>query len=783
MTKSVTKIQDKDSRKRLSVVRSKEDPTKYWVVILNPDWSQIKWPKGDPGPQWCPGPEGPSICDAQFSGNDVVFEKTNGCCVVLEDAKICLQWPQWCTWNGICCTTLNPDYTLTLEYTNGCCDTTGSIRGCQWEQWNPGPTWNWICCTTCSKVWKETTVQFDYTNWTNFCFKVQDGQDGQGSGDMLKCVYDPNGCEKNVFDYDNIDNKPDLSCYQEKLIVWNWIDITSNKISTTFIYWESSTAAATVQKEVNIPSITELNVWQVIIVKPTVTSTVASSTLKLNSFPAYKMLYNSAEITTSTDSIVWSANVPSMFYLDEVSGTKYWRFLGHWLDSNTTYTLNRLIDPSRYKVWTGTYAFSRYSLVMEKADWTWEKITNTAAAYSTWTSKTVNTNWFRLWHIRYYNTTSNLANWALVAANAIDIQAPSVNGSYSFNCGTTPWWAVWTPIYLVGSMWADWLFYLDTTQWWATQLPGAKDWKLYIRLWTSLSADNSTFSLIEEKPIFYYDNWIKVYQQADNKQNVISDLDDIRNCACCAMPNSTKYGASLDLSMNSSTYVVTAQLKDQDGCNLWSACTIDLPVESMVVDACYLCATKEIELILQSWTCVCFSVADLVSGLQTEITNVNKLSSDLVDDTGQCNKFVTETEKCCINSALQSCDLNWYAKSCDLSTVATSGKYCDLTWRPTIPTDNCELCNGCGYTTCTGTTCHTTITVSLCNTCWSNCSITVTATGVTASNTIIVSPDTDNITVYAENWIYAASQSNNSITFCAESEPSDVLDVNVVILN
>lgn len=311
----------------------------------------------------------------------------------------------------------------------------------------------------------------------------------------------------------------DLAWKQDTLTAWNWIDITSNKISTTFVYWESTTAAATVQKEVSIPSITELNVWQVIIVKPTVTSTVASSTLKLNSFPAYKMLYNGAEITTSTDSVVWSANVPSMFYLDEVSGTKYWRFLWHWLDSNSTYTLNRLIDPSRYKVWTGTYAFSRYSLVMEKADWTWEKLTDTTQKYSTGTTKTVNTNWFRLWHIRYYNTTSNLANWALVGSNAIDIQAPSVTAAYSFNCGTAPWWAVWTPIYLVGSMWADWLFYLDTTQRWSTQLPSTNDWKLYIRLWTALSADNSTFSLIAEKPIFYYDNWIKEYKVADNKQD------------------------------------------------------------------------------------------------------------------------------------------------------------------------------------------------------------------------------------------------------------------------
>ena len=316
------------------------------------------------------------------------------------------------------------------------------------------------------------------------------------------------------------DSWVNLSDKQDKLTAWNWIDITNNTVSTTYCYWESTTAAATVQKVVSIPSITELNVWQVIIVKPTVTSTVANSTLKLNDFPAYAMIYNGSAITTSTDSIAWAANVPSLFLFDTFNDTYCWRFLGHWLDSNSTYTLNRLIDPSRYKVWTGTYAFSRYSLVMEKADWTREKITNTAAAYSTWTTKTVNTNWFRLWHIRYYNTTSNLANWALVAANAIDIQAPSVTAAYSFNCGTAPWWTIWTPIYLVGSMWADWLFYLDTTQWRATQLPGAKDWKLYIRLWTALSADNSTFSLITEKPIFYHD-WIKICDYVNEANEII----------------------------------------------------------------------------------------------------------------------------------------------------------------------------------------------------------------------------------------------------------------------
>ena len=418
-----------------------------------------------------------------------------------------------------------------------------------WNWWGGGWYWRflslWDCSTWMPISFPEATP-YTYLTWDYFLVEVVDSSDPATnykpdwatytwvasstveSDSVAKWdvyVYDwtvwllQSNSEKSVSfsnitwqPTDNLNLAADLNAKQDNLTAWNWIDIdVSNKISTTYIYWESSTAAATVQKEVSIPSITELNVGQVIIVKPTVTSTVASSTLKLNSFPAYKMLYNGAEITTSTDSVVWSANVPSMFYLDEVSGTKYWRFLGHWLDSNNTYTLNQLIDAWRYEAWTGTYAISRYSLCMMKADGTWEKITATNAAYSTWTSKTVNTNWFVLNQIKYYNTTSNIAGGAFVATNTFVSQAATVTLAYSFNCGTAPWWAVWTPIYLVGSMWADWLFYLDTTARWSTKLPSTKDWKLYIRIWTALAADNSAASFLVDRPIFYYDNWIKEY--------------------------------------------------------------------------------------------------------------------------------------------------------------------------------------------------------------------------------------------------------------------------------
>lgn len=104
--------------------------------------------------------------------------------------------------------------------------------------------------------------------------------------------------------------------------------------NTLIPYGESTSAADATQKEVTISSITSLSAGQIIIVKPTITSTVADSTLKLNSFSAYPMRYGSAEITTSTDSIVWAANYPSWFRFDG----EYWVFLGHGVDNNTTYT-------------------------------------------------------------------------------------------------------------------------------------------------------------------------------------------------------------------------------------------------------------------------------------------------------------------------------------------------------------------------------------------------------------------------------------------------------------
>lgn len=112
----------------------------------------------------------------------------------------------------------------------------------------------------------------------------------------------------------------------------------------------------------------------------------------------------------------------------------------------------------------------------------------------------------------------------------------------------------------------------------------------------------------------------------------------------------TAVGNSIELSVNSSTYVITLKLKNSAG-TVISTDTIDLPLESVVVSGSYDATNQKIVLILQNGTTIDIPVSGLISGLQSEITSSNKLSSDLVDDTNHTNKFVTTTDK-----------TNWNAK-------------------------------------------------------------------------------------------------------------------------
>ena len=169
-----------------------------------------------------------------------------------------------------------------------------------------------------------------------------------------------------------------------------------------------------------------------------------------------------------------------------------------------------------------------------------------------------------------------------------------------------------------------------------------------------------------------------------------------------ALPASTKYGAGIAVTVDTTNYKVTTTLRDQDGNTLGTAQVIDLPLESVVVNGSYDSTNKKIVLTLQNGNTIDIPVADLVAGLQSEITSTNKLASDLVDDTNQTNKFMTSAEKTKLSGIAAGAEVNvqsdWnqttntaddYIKNKPtLATVATSGSYNDLSNKPTIPTVN-----------------------------------------------------------------------------------------------
>lgn len=139
-----------------------------------------------------------------------------------------------------------------------------------------------------------------------------------------------------------------------------------------------------------------------------------------------------------------------------------------------------------------------------------------------------------------------------------------------------------------------------------------------------------------------------------------------------ALPDTTKYAAALSLTINPSTFVMTGQLKDQNGNNLGTAQTIDLPLESVVVNGSYNSQTKKVILTLQSGSTIEFSVADLVAGLQTELSSTNKLNPTFINY-DSTHRAVSDDEKTAWNgkqSALDSTQLAAVNSGIDSTKVA-----------------------------------------------------------------------------------------------------------------
>ena len=82
-----------------------------------------------------------------------------------------------------------------------------------------------------------------------------------------------------------------------------------------------------------------------------------------------------------------------------------------------------------------------------------------------------------------------------------------------------------------------------------------------------------------------------------------------------------------------------------------------------------------------------------------------------------------------------------------------------------------------------GAVTQTTSTTTLASTDWVSHAQTVTVSGVTASNTVIVAPAAASASDYAGAEILCTAQAANSLTFTCVTDPTNNISVNIVILN
>lgn len=78
---------------------------------------------------------------------------------------------------------------------------------------------------------------------------------------------------------------------------------------------------------------------------------------------------------------------------------------------------------------------------------------------------------------------------------------------------------------------------------------------------------------------------------------------------------------------------------------------------------------------------------------------------------------------------------------------------------------------------------HTTATCSLTVAGWTNNTQTVSAAGVTATNTVIVAPAPESIVAWAAAGVICTAQAAGSLTFTCTTAPTEALTANVLILD
>ena len=180
---------------------------------------------------------------------------------------------------------------------------------------------------------------------------------------------------------------------------------------------------------------------------------------------------------------------------------------------NATNNTNTSYQQHGSAVKVGANGVRSYSLIMKDTDSTWSSLFG-SAYNGTATGKTVCTSGFLLGSILYSAGAPSGDNYAAGANTSAVYDGYPFDFRYSSNCATTL--VSYKPVYLVGEMHDDGLFYLDET-WWTQTVPTAEDGKTYVYVGEAYSS---------------YQVWLSVenpaYQYYEGKFRKLSEVEEIK---------------------------------------------------------------------------------------------------------------------------------------------------------------------------------------------------------------------------------------------------------------
>lgn len=200
----------------------------------------------------------------------------------------------------------------------------------------------------------------------------------------------------------------------------------------------------------------------------------------------------------------------------------------------------------------GANGVKKYSLIMKDTATTWTSFTTNSGDG---TAKTRYTGGLYPDKILYMGGSSD---YAATKTTGTCYEALALSLRYSTNCGTTL--ITSKPVYLVGELHDDGLFYLDET-WWTQTVPTEEDDKIYIYL--GMAYSNYQIYLATENPMYqFYNGEFILYSKVETLKN----LEDLRDELESQIDGKVETWCQ---STNPATAWTTTELKNQHNGDLW----------------------------------------------------------------------------------------------------------------------------------------------------------------------------------------------------------------------